>query len=87
MKIIIDVSDKQLERINRLVNFGLEDETEEIIVYGKQFMDNATNKDIFQAIFPNGVYLDQATTHAKEVTKNWLNMSYQDYLKGEKPHA
>ena len=53
MKVIIDITDEQYEKVKRLCAFGLNGEAEEAILYGMNFTKNATNGDIIKEMFPN----------------------------------
>lgn len=39
--------------------------------------DNATNKDVIKAMFPDGIRIDRSTAYAKRVTEDWLNSPYR----------
>ena len=39
--------------------------------------DNATNKDVIKAMFPDGIKIDRSTAYAKQVTEDWLNSPYR----------
>ena len=40
------------------------------------YYEPATNKDVLDALFPNGIITDRTTAHSKEVTEEWLNSAY-----------
>ena len=58
MKVIIDVTDEQYEKVKRLCAFGLNGEAEDEILYGVDFTKNATNGDIIKEMFPNFEIVD-----------------------------
>lgn len=92
MKVILDITEDEYNKICHYVRLGLATNIDEKIVYAKQFMKNATNGEMIQELFPdlffheNDVANKYCTTYKTivcddfygEIDINWWNTDYKE---------
>ncbi len=64
-KVLIDINDKDLEKIKKIVDFGMGTELDETVASGVVLSDDVANKEMIKAVFPQIIVTseDRANIH------------------------
>lgn len=80
MKLVIEIPEREYKVIcenNYVAVCACPNLLSNAIKNGTPIPDNATNKAVIKAMFPDGIKIDRSTAYAKRVTEDWLNSTYQ----------